>query len=143
MVLFVVQETEINAFDQRRLEYHLLEKHCIHILRMTLFEIGTMAKLDRGSRLLVPVAADNGGTQEISVVYFRAGYIPGDYSSNTQWEARRLLESSRAIKCPTIITQLTGCKKVQQALTIPGVLERYHFVFTQTESGSSIDEIVS
>ena len=64
--------------------------------------------------------------QEISVVYFRAGYIPEDYRSNKQWEARRLLESSRAIKCPTIITQLAGCKKVQQVLTMPGVLERYH-----------------
>jgi len=42
-----------------------------------------------------------------------------------KWDARRLLESSGAIKCPTIITQLAGYKKVQQVLAMPNVLERY------------------
>ena len=63
--------------------------------------------------------------QEISVVYLRAGYGPGDYTSDTEWEARRMVEMSKAIKCPTVITQLAGCKKVQQVLAMPGVLERY------------------
>lgn len=63
--------------------------------------------------------------QEISVVYLRAGYGPGDYTSDTEWEARHMVEVSMAIKCPTVITQLAGCKKVQQVLAMPGVLERY------------------
>lgn len=40
------------------------------------------------------------------------------------WEARLLLERSRAVKCPDIATQLAGTKKVQQELSRPGTLER-------------------
>ena len=63
--------------------------------------------------------------KEVSVVYYRCGYGPEDYLSEKQWEARRLLELSMAIKCPNILAQLTTCKKVQQALTMPNALERY------------------
>lgn len=41
------------------------------------------------------------------------------------WEARLLLEKSRAVKCPDIATQLVGTKKVQQELSRPGILERF------------------
>lgn len=40
-------------------------------------------------------------------------------------DARILMEQSRAIKCPTAALQLAGCKKVQQELAAPGVLERF------------------
>lgn len=40
------------------------------------------------------------------------------------WEARLLLERSRAVKCPDIATQLAGTKKVQQELSCPGTLEK-------------------
>lgn len=40
------------------------------------------------------------------------------------WEARLLLERSRAVKCPDIATQLAGTKKVQQELSQPGTLEK-------------------
>lgn len=127
-VLFVVQDPERNAFDQRWLEYCLLEDYGIQTCRMTLPEIARSAKLhDR--RLIVPKFTTTQDTQEISVVYLRAGYGPGDYSDESMWEARKMLELSRAVKCPTIITQLAGCKKVQQVLAMPGVLERYHFKF--------------
>lgn len=90
---------------------------------MTLFEIGTAAKLiDR--KLIVPNSTVGREDTEISVVYLRAGYGPEDYPSHTEWDARRLLELSRANKCPTIISQTT-CKKVQQVLTMPGILEKY------------------
>jgi hypothetical protein len=123
-ILFVVQDMERNAFDQRRLEYHPLDHH-IRTVRMCLSEIGTFAYLDDNRSLMVPVVAMERAVVEVSVVYFRAGYGPGDYPSEREWQARGLLERSRAIKCPTIITQLTGCKKVQQVLAMPGVLERY------------------
>lgn len=128
VILFVVQEPERNAFDQRWLEYHLLEDHGIRTCRMTLNDIATAGTLDNQRRLIVPNPAAEGSTQEISVVYLRAGYGPGDYPTDTEWRARRLLELSRAIKCPTIITQLAGCKKVQQVLAMPGVLDRYLFL---------------
>jgi hypothetical protein len=62
---------------------------------------------------------------EISVVYFRAGYTPTDYPTQTEWNTRTLLERSRAIKCPSVALQLSGAKKVQQVLTEPGILERF------------------
>lgn len=61
---------------------------------------------------------------EISVVYMRAGYEAVEYDS-TGWRARLQLEKSAAIKCPSILCHLTTFKKVQQALTVPGALERF------------------
>lgn len=126
-VLFIVQDSERNVFDQRLLEYHLLADHGIQTARLTLPQIAQSARLDDDRRLIIPKVTAQGETSEISVVYFRAGYSPADYPSESEWNARKLLELSRAIKCPTIITQLAGCKKIQQALSVPGVLERYPF----------------
>src|SRR5947207_7170190 len=82
-VLFVVQDHERNIFDQRWLEYHLLEDHGIQTCRMTLYEIATSAKLvDR--KLIIPRASAGHDTQEISVVYLRAGYGPNDYPSKIE-----------------------------------------------------------
>nr|GAT54841.1 predicted protein [Mycena chlorophos] len=117
-ILFVVQSGERNVFDQRLLEYELLEKHSIHVLRRTFDELGVNASLDSNSALFVS------GTQ-ISTVYFRAGYTPTDYPTSAQYTTRFLLERSRAIKCPSIALQLAGGKKVQQVLAEPGVLERF------------------
>lgn len=57
----------------------------------------------------------------ITVVYFRAGYEPGHYPSEKEWDARYLIEKSGAIKCPSIHYHLAGTKKVQQALAKPGM----------------------
>lgn len=61
--------------------------------------------------------------QEVAVVYYREGYVPQNYDQQN-WEARLLLERSRAVKCPDIATQLAGTKKVQQELSRPGTLEK-------------------
>lgn len=42
-----------------------------------------------------------------------------------EWKARLLMERSRAIKCPTVQSQLSGFKKVQQELARPGAVERF------------------
>jgi glutathione synthase len=123
IILFVVQDPERNIFDQRWIEYLLLEDYNIQIHRMTLEEISSQAKVEN-HRLYVPRM---GAMYEISVVYYRCGYGPEDYLSESQWKARHLLEISMAIKCPNILAQLTTCKKVQQALTMPNALERYPF----------------
>jgi glutathione synthase len=64
---------------------------------------------------------------EVAVVYFRAGYTPNDYKNHTEeeWTARDVIECSNAIKCPSIGYHLAGCKKVQQALAAPNVLESF------------------
>ncbi|KAH7572013.1 hypothetical protein JRO89_XS04G0185400 [Xanthoceras sorbifolium] len=65
------------------------------------------------------------GGQEIAVVYFRAGYTPTDYPSESEWRARLLMEQSSAVKCPSISYHLAGTKKIQQELAKPNVLERF------------------
>ena len=60
---------------------------------------------------------------EVAVVYFRSGYSPDQYPTEAEWDARLLIERSRAVKCPSIAYHLAGTKKVQQVLAEPGVLE--------------------
>ncbi|KAJ7590685.1 hypothetical protein C8J56DRAFT_857918 [Mycena floridula] len=120
-ILFVVQPGERNVFDQRWLEYELLERHHIHILRHTFDELGSLAHLDTASNKLSIFSI------EISTVYFRAGYTPTptDFSTPSHYATRFLIERSKAIKCPSLPLQLAGGKKVQQVLCEPGVLESF------------------
>ena len=62
---------------------------------------------------------------EIAVIYYRSAYTPNDYQSSSDWETRIRLESSTAIKCPSMALQLAGAKKIQQVLAEPGVLEDF------------------
>lgn len=62
---------------------------------------------------------------EVAVIYFRAGYEPGHYHSQKEWDARLLMERSLAIKSPSIHYHLSGTKKVQQTLARPGALEKF------------------
>jgi glutathione synthase len=61
---------------------------------------------------------------EVSVVYFRAGFEAHEYEDMGHL-ARFQLERSRAIKCPSVLSHLTTLKKVQQALAMPGALDRF------------------
>jgi glutathione synthase len=62
---------------------------------------------------------------EVSAIYFRSGYGPADYPGENEWTARTTLERSKAIKCPSVITQLAGAKKVQQVLAMEGAVEKF------------------
>lgn len=118
-VLFLVQDPERNVFDQRHLEYALLANHKIHAFRLPFHQIQTNTHLTSDRTLIyTPPHAPN-QRYEISVLYFRAGYSPSDYTSSSDWAARLHLERSRAIKCPSILTHLAGTKKVQQVLATP------------------------
>jgi len=120
VVLFVVQEGERNFADQRWLEYALWERSGIKVIRKSLREIQSEGVLDDSTgRLRL------GSGEEVAVAYFRAGYTPDDYPSELHWEGRLLLERSLAIKCPSVAYQLVGAKKVQQALALPGALEKF------------------
>ncbi|KDQ49237.1 hypothetical protein JAAARDRAFT_143710 [Jaapia argillacea MUCL 33604] len=123
-ILFVVQAGERNVFDQRWLEYQVLESHGIHVIRQTLDELAKSATLDIKSNVL-RISSTTFKSYEIAVIYFRAGYTPSDFPTSAQYETRFLLERSRAIKCPSIPLQLAGGKKVQEVLTKPGVLEHF------------------
>jgi glutathione synthetase len=80
-------------------------------------------------------------------VYFRAGYGPDDYSDSKSWDARLQIERSNAIKCPSILTQLAGAKKVQQVLATPksspkspSILQRFMPSSSSTKIVNSLEE---
>lgn len=77
---------------------------------------------------------------EVAVVYFRCGYAPDQYSSadGCEWDARLMIERSKAIKCPSISYHLAGTKKVQQVLAEPGFLER---IFDEAEKVAKLRSV--
>ncbi|XP_043659164.1 glutathione synthetase-like isoform X5 [Drosophila teissieri] len=119
VILFIIEDVSYNICDQRFHEFYIRETYPhIKVLRRTLTEVHRDGKLGQSKELLL-------GSQEVAVIYFRAGYEPGHYHSQAEWDARYLMETSLAIKCPSIHYHLAGTKKVQQALAQPAVLERF------------------
>ncbi|XP_078690405.1 glutathione synthetase-like isoform X2 [Branchiostoma floridae x Branchiostoma belcheri] len=119
IIVFVVQEENRNAMDQRWLEFAAMDRNpSIRVRRYTLTEIHHKGELRPDKTLLVDGL-------EVAVAYFRAGYVPPDYPTEHEWRARLQIEQSKAIKCPCISYHLAGTKKVQQELAQPGVLERF------------------
>ncbi|XP_048127676.1 glutathione synthetase, chloroplastic isoform X2 [Rhodamnia argentea] len=90
-VLVVVQMEERNMYDQHWLCSVLRERYNVRSIRKTLAEIDAEAKLQPDGTLLV-------GGVPVAVIYFRAGYTPNDYPSESEWRARLLMEESAAIK---------------------------------------------
>ena len=118
-VLFLVQEPERNVFDQRHLEYSLQNDRGVRSFRLAFSRILSDTKLGQDRTLLYTPPHMPSESFEVTVVYFRSGYGPGEYDAADAWDARLHLERSGAIKCPTVLTQLAGCKKVQQVLATP------------------------
>lgn len=118
-VLFVVQDPERNVFDQRHLEYALLESHGVRSFRVPFRRILSDTQLEDDRTLTYTPPNSPSTPHEVTTIYYRAGYSPDDYSQPEDWSARLHLERSRAIKCPSILTHLAGCKKVQQVLATP------------------------
>ncbi|XP_060807242.1 glutathione synthetase isoform X1 [Amyelois transitella] len=119
LVLFVVEEVSYNICDQRFHEFHITEaRPDIMVIRKTLCEIYEETELNDKKQLLLE-------GKPVAVVYYRSGYEPAQYPSSREWDARLRVERSSAIKCPSIHYQLAGTKKVQQALAIPGALEKF------------------
>lgn len=128
VVLMITQANESNAVDQRLLEYALWEQHRIPVIRLTLAEVQQFGGRTQDGELTLTVANAAGGRSSVhtvAVAYFRAGYTPRDYPTSAEWDALYTLEASAAIMCPTVSMHLAGSKKIQQVLTLPGVLERY------------------
>jgi glutathione synthase len=119
-ILFIVQEGERNIFDQLALSTRLTTHHNIPIFRVNTSEIlnQTSIPISNPSRPLIYTSPESRTTQfEVTTVYLRSFYAPTDYNSQRDWDARTHLERSAAIKCPTVLNQLSGCKKVQQVLS--------------------------
>ncbi|CAM1505354.1 Fc.00g109910.m01.CDS01 [Cosmosporella sp. VM-42] len=121
-VIFLVQGGERNVFDQRHLEYHITkDTPSIPLFRLPYAEIlkhTTLADTPK-RQLFYHLPRNPTKVYEVAVIYMRSGYGPSDYPDQQAWDARYHLERSYAIKCPTVLTQLAGTKKVQQVLATP------------------------
>lgn len=121
-IAFVVQDGERNIFDQLAVSRQLTVHHHIPVFRVASSQILNQTSISNSNsaRPLVyrpPHAPES--AFEVTTVYLRAYYAPDEYKSARDWEARTHLERSAAIKCPTVLNQLSGCKKVQQVLAEP------------------------
>ena len=129
-IIFVVQSHEQNIYDQKHLEYCIQTMNQIPVFRVPFSQILDLTHVaDDASRSLLyrpPHAPQQ--IHEVTVVYYRSGYSPEHYPSRSAWNARLQLERSAAIKCPSVLTHLAGCKKVQQVLATPSspYLDRFH-----------------
>lgn len=125
-VVFITQDGERNVFDQRHLEYQLTKANPhIPVFRVPFAKVLQQTRIAEGARreliYTLPWSREwsKPSEYEVAVVYLRAGYGPSDYPSDEAWDARYQIERSSAIKCPTVLTQLAGMKKVQQVLATP------------------------
>ncbi|KAF2433426.1 glutathione synthase [Tothia fuscella] len=123
-ILFIVQHNNFNICDEQPLEYVLWNQEPpIPTYRLNFCDVLDHVSLGPSRELLYTSSSCPFKPLEILVVYFRAGYQPEEYDKKGI-AARILLEISRAIQCPSILSHLTTFKKVQQELAMPGVLER-------------------
>ncbi|KAL3859765.1 hypothetical protein ACJMK2_009961 [Sinanodonta woodiana] len=120
VILFLVSKVERNSQDQVWLECQIFEQNpAVHVVFATFQDLIQKGTLKEDKKLYLE-------DKEIAVIYFRHGYVPNHYTSQKDFDIRLTMELSRAIKCPSIHYQLVGCKKVQQELARPGILE--HFI---------------
>lgn len=130
-IIFIVQDYERNIFDQLHLSTHLTAHHKIPVFRLPISQILTSTTIHTHNNHRPLTYNPPHSPQmhfEVSTVYLRALYAPTDYTSPTSWTARTHLERSAAIKCPTVLTQLAGCKKIQQVLTSTSPDHLSHFL---------------
>lgn len=118
-VIFLIQDPERNVFDQRHLEYELNDTHMVRTFRLPFGRVLKDTTLDSDRKLIYTPPQSPMKHFEVSLVYFRAGYAPTEYVDQSSWDARLHLERSAAIKCPSVLLQLAGTKKVQQVLATP------------------------
>jgi glutathione synthase len=125
-VLLVVQDGERNIFDQKHLEYEISAPPTSTLaFRVPFSALLQQTRLadagsTKGRQLLFTPPNLPHHTFEVAVAYLRCAYGPGDYPAGSDaWEARYHLERSAAIKCPSVLTQVAGTKKVQQVLATP------------------------
>lgn len=118
-VIFLVQDIERNVFDQRHVEYELNATHKIRTFRLLFGRVLKDTKVDDNRTLIYTPPSLPNKQYEVSMVYLRAGYAPTEYEDQAAWDARLQIERSAAIKCPSVLLQLAGTKKVQQVLATP------------------------
>ena len=74
-------------------------------MRLTFSEIFQQQEFDKETHVLKIRG------KEIGFVYYRCGYQVEQYTCDQDWETRKMLETSQAVKCPSIDYHLTTFKK--------------------------------
>ena len=118
IIIFVIQKTESNLFDQYSLSDELYNKYQILSKRLTLNEIKKNCVQDEQGNLTID-------GKLISMFYFRSAYTESDYPDEESWQGRELIELSTAIKVPDINTFLTTFKIFQYELSKPQIMMHY------------------
>jgi len=119
-ILFIIEDVTYNICDQKFHEFEIRRQNPdVFVLRKTLTEVAERGSLNEATRKLFVDGV------EVAMVYFRCGYSPDQYPTEREWDARLMIERSKAIKSPSIHYHLAGTKKVQQELARDGVLERF------------------
>ncbi|KAG5292925.1 glutathione synthetase [Histoplasma ohiense] len=143
-ILFVVQAGERNLFDQLELSTRLTDFHKIPVFRLTTTDILGLTSIPSSNpaRPLIytpPHAVTT--TFEVTTIYLRGFYGPADYPDDSAWAARTHLERSAAIKCPSVLSQLSGSKKVQQELADPNAETDHLAHFLPKTHAQTIEKI--
>ncbi|CAJ2510160.1 Uu.00g060600.m01.CDS01 [Anthostomella pinea] len=136
-ILMVVQPFNFNIADERPIEHGLWDED-VPCYRCEWRSVLMQCRLADGERKLYFRPEGSGTEFEVSVTYYRAGYDPREYADNNGRETRVLLEMSRAIKCPDILTHLATFKSVQQALAEPDVAEGFLAGHTTEQQQSAV-----
>lgn len=85
-ILFLIEDVTYNICDQRFHEFEIRNKYPhIKVIRKTLTQVYEQGSLGADKELIVD-------GNRISVIYFRAGYEPGHYGSQNEWDARLMME---------------------------------------------------
>jgi glutathione synthase len=107
----------------------LLDRHGIHVIRQTLADLAVSAFLNPSTLALTIPSASSlrncPSAYEISTICSCTPYTPSDFPAPSYYDTHFLLERRRAIECSLLPLQLAGGKKVQEALSRPGVLEGF------------------
>jgi len=119
VILFLVEDVTYNICDQKFHEFEIRQQ-CpeVFVIRRTLTDMAERASLTVDKRLMIDGS-------EVGVIYMRCGYHPDQYPTQSEWDARLLMERSLAVKSPSINYHLAGTKKVQQELARPGRVEKF------------------
>lgn len=116
VVIMVVQADEKNFADQRLLHFNLLARSngSVRMHRATMAELGADEDNVGGSGTFFDKSTRSYyyKGEMVSVFYFRSGYTPEDYVGEIEWAARRSIEMSSAIKCPSLGYHLAGRQRI-------------------------------
>ncbi len=117
VVLFLVPFGEVNVFDQRILQVRLQRTFGVPTAKATLEELGDEGEVRNGKLYF--------RGQKVAIAYFRTGYAPPHYRTESAWVARQKIEATETISVPSARTQLANTKMMQLHLALPGEMQRF------------------